>query len=228
MAMQPYPASSGGLIGRTLDRDGSHLQPSRPTLAAPVNQGQLRLVQPNPEPGQQTPGLIRRKGQVPVPQLDQILMRPHPVHPQRRVNPAGHNQLQRRLVIIHQPAQGIGAGRPGQVKIINDQHPHPVRHVQVVRQGSDGISRYLTIEADQLAGILADRRLAKAIPRGLDDGRDKPGRIGVGRIAAQPRRRPLRTGCQPVSQEHGFACPRRAHHQGKAYLVSPVQPIEQP
>ena len=44
----------------------------------------------------------------------------------------------------------------------------------------------------------------------------------------RPGRRTLRAGCQPVGEEHGLACPRRAHHQGKANLVSPVQPIEQP
>ena len=228
MAVQLYPASGGGAIRRTLDRDRSHLQPGRPSLAAPVNQSQLWLIQPHPEPGKQTPGLLRRKGQVPVPQLDQILVRPHPVHPQRRVNPAGHNELQRRRVILHQPAQGVGAGRPGQVEVINDQYPHPVLHVKVVSQGSDSIGRYLAIEADQLAGILADRWLTKAISRGLDDGSDEPGRVGVGRVAAQPRRWPLRAGCQPVGEEHRLACPRRAHHQGEANLVSPVQPIEQP
>ena len=139
MAVQLDPASGGGAIRRTLDRDRSHLQAGRPSLAAPVNQSQVRLVQPHAEPGQQTPGLIGREGQVPVPQLDQILVCPHPVHPQRRVNPAGHNQLQRRRVVLHQPAQGVGAGRPGQVKVINDQYPHPVRRVKVVSQGGDCI-----------------------------------------------------------------------------------------
>ena len=172
-------------------RDRSHLQPGRPSLAAPVNQGQLWLVQPDAEPGQKTPGLLYREGQVPVPQLDQILVRPHPVHPQRRVNPAGHYHLQRRRMILHQPAQGIGAGRPGQVKVVNDQYPYPSGR-QVVSQRGHCIGRYLAIEADQLAGILADRWLSKAIPRGLDDGSDEPDRVGIGRVTAQPRRRPLR------------------------------------
>ena len=81
--------------------------------------------------------------------------------PQRRVNPAGHNQLQRRRVILHQPAQGVGADRPGQVKVINDQYLHLIRDVKVVSQGGDGIGRYLAIKADQLPGILANRRSAK-------------------------------------------------------------------
>ena len=193
-----------------------------------MNQSQLWLVQQHAEPGKQTPGLLHREGQVPVPQLDQILMCPHPVHPQRRVNPAGHDQLQRRRVILHQPAQGVGAGRAGQVEVINDQHPHPVRRIKVVSQGGDRISRYLAIEADQLPGILANRRLTKANPRGLDDGSDEPDRVGVGRVAAQPRRWPLWAGRQPVGKDHGLARPRRAHHQGKANLVSLVQPVEQP
>ena len=228
MAVQLYPASRGGGIGRTVDRDRSHLQPGHPSLAAPVNQSQLWLVQPHAEPGKQTPGLLHRESQVPVPQLDQILMYSHPMHPQRRVNPAGHHQLQRRRMILHQPAQGVGAGRPGQVEVINDQYPCPVRRVKVVSQSSDCIGRYLAIEADQLAGILADRRLTKAIPRGLDNGGDEPGRVGVGRVAAQPRRLPLRAGRQPVSEGHGLARTRRAHHQGEANLFSPVQQVEQP
>ena len=114
------------------------------------------------------------------------------------------------------------------MKVITDQHPHPVRHVKVVRQGGDRIGRYLAIEADQLTGILADRRLTKAITHGLDDRSDKPGRVGIGRVAAQPRRWPLRAGCQPVGQDHGLAGPRRADHQGETNLISPVQPIKQP
>jgi hypothetical protein len=135
-----------------MDRDRGHLQPGHPPLAAPVNQGQVRLVQPHAEPRQKTPGFLHRERQVPVPQLDQVLVGPHPVHPQRRVNPAGHHQLQRRRVILHQPAQGVGAGRAGQVKVVDDQHPRSVQHLKVAGQGSDRIGRYLTIEAHQLAG----------------------------------------------------------------------------
>ena len=228
MAAQLHPARRQGRIGRTMDRQRRHLQPGRPSLAALVNQGQLWVAQPHAKPGKKTPGLLLREGQVRVPQLDQILMCPHPVHPQRRVNPASHNQLQRRRVILHQPAQRISAGRTGQVKIINNQYPHPIRRIQVVSQSRNRIGRYLTIETHQLAGILADPWLIKAITRGLDDGRDEPGRIRVGRIAAQPRRWPLRARRQPVGEEHRLASPRWAHHQGEANLFSPVQQVEQP
>ena len=211
-----------------MDRDRRHLQPGYPSLAAPVNQSQLWLVQSHAESGEEAPGLLHGKGQVPIPQLDQILMCPHPVHPQRRVNTAAHNQLQRRRVILHQPAQGIGTGRTGQVKVINDQDPQPIRLLEVVGQSRDRIGRYLAIEAHQLAGILADPWLIKAMSRSLDDGSDEPGRVGVGRVAAQPRRWPLRVGCQPVGKQRGLACPRRAHHQGEPNLFSPVQQVEQP
>ena len=154
-------------------------------------------------------------------------MCPHAVHPQRRVNPAGHNQLQRRRVILHQPAQGVGAGRAGQVKIIDDQDPQPIRRLKVVSQSCHHVGRYLAIKAHQLAGILADPRLTIAIPSSLDDGRDEPGRVGVGRVAAQPRRWPLRTGGQPIGKQHGLARPRRAHYQGEPNLFSPVQLVEQ-
>ena len=153
-------------------------------------------------------------------------MCPHPVHPQRRVHPAGHHQLQRRRVILHQPAQRISAGRTGQVKIINDQHP--IRGVKVVSQRRNRIGRDLTIESHQLAGILADPWLAEPNSRGLDDGSHEPGRVSIGRIAAQPRRWPLRARCQPVRQQHGLARPRRAHHHPKANLFSPVQRVQQP
>ena len=132
-------ASRGGVIGRTLDRERSHLQPGHRSLAMPVNQSQLWLVQQHAQPGQQTPGLLHGEGQVPSRNSTRSWCAPHPVHPQRRVNPAGHNQLQRRHVILHQPARGVGAGRAGQVKVINDQYLHPFRRVKVVSQGSDCI-----------------------------------------------------------------------------------------
>ncbi len=154
-------------------------------------------------------------------------MCPHAVHPQRRVNPAGHNQLQRRRVVLHQPAQGVGACRTRQVKIINDQDPQPIWRLKVVSQSCHHIGRHLAIEAHQLEGILADLWLTKAIPGSLDDGRDEPGRVGVGPVAAQPRRWPLRAGGQPVGNQHGLARPRRAHHQGEPNLFSPVQLVEQ-
>ena len=154
-------------------------------------------------------------------------MCPQAMHPQRRVDPAGHDQLQRRRVIFHQPPQGVGAGRAGQVKIINDQNPQPVRRLKVVSQSRHHIGRHLAIKAHQLAGILAEPWLTKAMPSSLDNGRDEPGRVGVGRVAAQPRRWPLRMGGQPVGQQRSLARPRRAHHQGEPDLVSPVQLAEQ-
>ena len=77
-----------------MDRDRGHLQPGYPSLAALVDQSQVRLVQSHAEPGQETPGFFHGEGQVLIPQLDQVLMRPHAMHSQRRVNPAGHHQLQ--------------------------------------------------------------------------------------------------------------------------------------
>ena len=105
-------------------------------------------------------------------------MGPHAMQPQRRIYPAGHHQLERRRVILHQPAQSVGAGRTGQVKIINDQDPRPIRRPKVVSQSCHHIDRHLTIQAHQLAGILTDPWLAKAISGRLDDGRDEPGRVG--------------------------------------------------
>ena len=217
----------GGRVGGTPDRQRSHLQSRYPSLAARMDQSQLWLVQPHAEPGEETPGFLHREGQVCIPELDQVLMGPHPMHPQRRVNPAGHHQLQRRRVILHQPPQGVGAGRPGQVKIINDQDPQPIWRLKVVSQSRHHINRHLAIKAHQLAGILTEPWLAKAIPGRLDDGRDEPGRVGVGRVAAQPRRWPLRAGGQPVGNHHGLARPRRAHHQGEPSLFASVQLVEQ-
>ena len=104
----------------------------------------------------------------------------------------------------------------------------PSGALKVVRQSRDGIGRYLAVEAHQLAGIFADPWLAKTASRGLDDGRDEPGRVGIGRVAAQPRRWPLRASCQPIGEEHGLARARRTHHQGEANLLSSVQLVEQP
>ena len=108
------------------------------------------------------------------------------------------------------------------MKVVNDQYPLPVLRVQVIGQGSDHISRHLAIEAHQLAGILTDLRLIEAKPHGLDDRGDEPDRVGVGHVATQPRRRPVRTGSQPVGEQHGLARPRRAHHQAEPNLLSPV------
>jgi hypothetical protein len=227
MAVQPYPASSGGRVGRTLNRERGHLQPGYPSLAARMDQRQLGLVQPHPEPSQETPGFLHGKGQVCISELDQFLMCPHAVHPQRRVHPAGHHQLQRRRVILHQPPQGVGAGRAGQLKVINDQDPRPIRRLEVVSQSRDRIGRYLAIEAHQLTGILAELRLTKAMARSLDEGRDEPDRVSVRRVAAQPCRRPLRASGQPIGKQHGLARPRRAYHQGEANLFSQVQLVEQ-
>ena len=77
-----------------------------------MDQSQLWLVQPHAEPGQETPGFLHGERQMSISELNQVLMRPHAMHPQRRVNPAGHNQLQRRRVILHQPPQGVGAAAP--------------------------------------------------------------------------------------------------------------------
>ena len=130
-------------------------------------------------------------------------------------------------MIFHQPAQGVGAGRTGQVKIINDQDPQPIRRLKVIGQSCHHIDRHLAIKAHQLTGILTDPGLAKAISSSLDEGRDEPGRVGVGRVAAQPRRWPLRAGGQPVGNHHRLARPRRAHHQGEPSLFSLVQLVEQ-
>ena len=59
-----------------------------------MDQSQLWLVQPHAEPAEETPGLFHGEGQVSVSELDQLLMCPHAMHSQRRVNAAGHNQLQ--------------------------------------------------------------------------------------------------------------------------------------
>ena len=45
-------------------------------------------------------------------QLDQFLVRPHPVEAQLGVDPAGHHQLQRRGPVLQQQRQGFRAARP--------------------------------------------------------------------------------------------------------------------
>jgi hypothetical protein len=126
-------------------------------------------------------------------------------------------------VIFHQPAQRIGAGWAGQVEVIDDKDPRLSRRVEVVGQGNDRIGRYLAIEVDQLAGILADPWLTKAMPRGIDDGSDEPGRVAsdgqeqVCHSDGVPDRTCRKPGAFPG---HGPACPAAGHLPGAAQLAT--------
>ena len=149
LAPRPVPGRRGQLRWRDQANPGSRAQPfaTRPPIPRYAGEPEPALARPatrrtRPANSWSPP----RRRPFPSRSSTRSWCAPHPVHPQRRVDPAGHNQLQRRHVILHQPARGVGARRPGQVKVINDQYLHPVRRVKVVSQGSDCIGRYLAIE----------------------------------------------------------------------------------
>ena len=101
---------------------------------------------------------------------------------------AGHHQLQRSGPVVQQQRQGFGTARLRQMKVINHQHCSPARPLQVVGQGSDDIGRDLTVEAQQITSVLPDVGLAGSASEGFNDGGDKPDRVGIGDVTAEPRR----------------------------------------
>jgi hypothetical protein len=191
LAPRPVPGRRSQPRWRDQANPGSRAQPfaTRPPIPRYAGEPEPALARPaTRRTGQQTPGLLHGDGRVPSRSSTRSWCAPHPVHPQRRVNPAGRNQLQRRHVILHQPARGVGAGRPGQVKVINDQYLHPARRVKVVSQGSDCIGRYLAIEPiSWRASSPTHPRLAHRERHGSLSGRSAAFPAGAGLARRGPR-----------------------------------------
>ena len=83
------------------------------------------------------------------------------------------------------------------MEVVDHQHLGSVRPLQVVGQCGDDIGRDLTLEAQELTGVLTDVGLPVGASHGLDDGGDEPDRVGVGDVTAEPRPWALRAISRP-------------------------------
>ena len=94
------------------------------------------------------------------------------------------------------------------MKVIDHQHAAPPRPLQVVGQGGDDIGRHLTVEAQQLQGVLADVGLAEARRRASMMAATK--RTGSASASHSSTHATGRLGRAPPSRPGAPSCPPRA------------------
>src|SRR6476620_1566828 len=108
------------------------------------------------------------------------------------------------------------------MKVVDDDDAGTGETLQVVGQGTDSIDGCLPFEAEQLASVLTDALIVKAVPHRLDESAVEPDRVGVPDVAAEPCRQNIRTHREPVGEQGRLAGAGSAHHDREPTTCSVV------